>query len=268
MPDRSAPRSLPLWGVFLATVAVISIALEVGYRLGDHRRRRSQREDKSPLGEMVAATLGLVAFLLAFTFGLAAARFDLRRAARARRVQCDRDRVSAHGLIPEPHDPRRGSCSANTWISGSSLVTHDRLAERLARSEALHERLWVQAVEAGEKGHGTAVDGALHPVGQRRDRPSRQAPRARAQESDSGRDLGALYLVACVGMAVMGYHAGLAGTGRSIAVLAVVVHVLRGHRPDHRSRPPPGRPAQGRSIRPRLRSRLDGGTMIWYPSSR
>ena len=63
---------LPIWGVFLATVAVVLLAVEGGFRLDQYRRRRSEQEDKPPVGEMVAATLALLAFMLAFTFGLAA----------------------------------------------------------------------------------------------------------------------------------------------------------------------------------------------------
>src|SRR5271165_1506020 len=72
---------LPIWGVFLATVAVVLLAVEGGFRLGQYQRRRSEQEDKPPVGEMVAATLALLAllaFMLAFTFGLAASRFDVR----------------------------------------------------------------------------------------------------------------------------------------------------------------------------------------------
>src|SRR5205085_8803080 len=51
---------------------------ECGYRLG-HRIEGIEDEQDTPLDEMVVATLGLLAFLLAFTFGLAATRYDTRR---------------------------------------------------------------------------------------------------------------------------------------------------------------------------------------------
>jgi len=62
----------------LTAVVVIFLAAEIGYRLARHRRR-SEEEKEAPVGAMVGATLGLLAFRLAFTFGLAAARFDDRR---------------------------------------------------------------------------------------------------------------------------------------------------------------------------------------------
>ena len=79
MPYSEPLDVIPLWGVFLITVAVILLSIECGFRLGQFRRRSSELEDKPPVGEMVGATLALLAFMLAFTFGLAASRFEVRR---------------------------------------------------------------------------------------------------------------------------------------------------------------------------------------------
>src|SRR4029450_7972437 len=71
--------ALPLWGLFLAILILVLLSVEGGYRLGKYRRSRSEEEKEAPVGAMAGATLGLLAFILAFTFGLAAARFDTRR---------------------------------------------------------------------------------------------------------------------------------------------------------------------------------------------
>ena len=71
--------ALPLWALFIVILLVVLLAVEFGYRLGKYRRSRHEEEKEAPLGTMVGATLGLLAFFLAFTFGLAAARFDTRR---------------------------------------------------------------------------------------------------------------------------------------------------------------------------------------------
>ena len=54
------------------------VAVEVGYQLGMYRRRHAPEND-TPVTAMVAAMLGLLAFMLAFTFGMAVSRFDERR---------------------------------------------------------------------------------------------------------------------------------------------------------------------------------------------
>ena len=66
-------------GLFIAILLVVLLSVECGYRLGKFRRSRTELEKDAPVGTIVGATLGLLAFILAFTFGLAAARFDTRR---------------------------------------------------------------------------------------------------------------------------------------------------------------------------------------------
>ena len=79
MESNGPLDALPLWGVFVAILFVVVLSVECGYRLGKYRRSRHELEKEAPVGTMVGATLGLLAFILAFTFGLAAARFDARR---------------------------------------------------------------------------------------------------------------------------------------------------------------------------------------------
>ena len=46
------------------------LALEACYRLGRWRHTRASEEKEAPVGAMVASILGLLAFLVAFTFGM------------------------------------------------------------------------------------------------------------------------------------------------------------------------------------------------------
>ncbi|MEI8212344.1 MAG: hypothetical protein WCI02_09355 [Planctomycetota bacterium] len=69
---------IPLAWLFFGTIALTALAVELGYRFG-LRRKHHHPELESSVGVLVGATLGLLAFLLAFTFGLAATRFDERR---------------------------------------------------------------------------------------------------------------------------------------------------------------------------------------------
>ena len=70
---------LPMWAIYIVTVLVILLSAEAGYRVGNWRSRSGSREKEAPIGGLVGATLGLLAFLLAFTFSGAATRFDARR---------------------------------------------------------------------------------------------------------------------------------------------------------------------------------------------
>ena len=70
---------IPLWLLFLAICLFSGFAVEGGYRFGKWRHAHAAKEKETPVNAMVASILGLLAFLLAFTFSLAASRFDARR---------------------------------------------------------------------------------------------------------------------------------------------------------------------------------------------
>src|ERR1044071_1741066 len=69
----------PLWTILPLTVVLALLSVELGYRLARYRLQREPAEKESSLGGMVGSTLGLLAFMLAFTFGLAGSRFEDRR---------------------------------------------------------------------------------------------------------------------------------------------------------------------------------------------
>jgi hypothetical protein len=79
--EREPLDVVPLWLLFVAACAFSGLALEGGYRLGRWRHARTKDEKETPVGTMVGSVLALFAFLLAFTFGMAASCFEARRQA-------------------------------------------------------------------------------------------------------------------------------------------------------------------------------------------
>src|SRR6201982_2091547 len=107
--ENNAPLdALPLWALFIVILLVVLFSVEFGYRLGKYRRSRHEQEKEAPLGTMVGATLGLLAFVLAFTFGLAAARFDARRQALLDEANAIGTTYLRAGMLPEQGEKIRG----------------------------------------------------------------------------------------------------------------------------------------------------------------
>lgn len=70
---------LPLLVVFVLTMMLCVVSVKAGTTLAKVvLRKPKEKEAEGPLGSMVGAVLGLLAFILAFTFGMTAARFDSR----------------------------------------------------------------------------------------------------------------------------------------------------------------------------------------------
>src|ERR1700757_2319930 len=138
--------ALPLWALFIVILLVVLLSVECGYRLG--RYRRGQQEKEAPVGTMVGATLGLLAFILAFTFGLAAARFDSRR-------QVLLDEANAIGttylradLLPDKREEIQNLL--RIYVAPRlEFVRSGKIAEGMRQSENIQSQLWAHAVAVG-----------------------------------------------------------------------------------------------------------------------
>jgi hypothetical protein len=211
--------SIPLWCVFALATAFILLALELGYRLGQWRHAHAQGEKDAPTGAMVAAILGLVAFMLAFTFSLAAARFDARRMAVLDEANAIGTTYLRTRLLPEPERTDAAQLLRDYVDVRVRIVQQGTITEGLAESEVLHRRLWSSAVAAAEKDPSSIMTGlfiqSLNDVIDMHAKRVLVGIRSRIPMSIWV----ALFTLALVGMSAMGYQAGLSVTRRSPAML-------------------------------------------------
>jgi hypothetical protein len=70
---------IPVAGVFLVFALVTFACFEVGFRFGRWWQEREPGEQEGPNELLVGSLLGLIAFILAITMGIAADRHDARR---------------------------------------------------------------------------------------------------------------------------------------------------------------------------------------------
>ena len=214
---------LPLWAMFAATLVGILLAGEVGHRLGRLRLRRSEHEQEPPVGGMVAAELGLLAFLLAFTFSLGASRFEARRQVLLDETNAIGTAYLRAGLLPESHrdDVRR---LLREYVDVRLAAAQDGSAEAaVGRSNELHDRLWSEAVAAMEKDPRSVATGlfvqSLNDVIDRHAERVMLALRSRIPWIVWG----VLFAVTVLSFGTMGYQSGLTGKSRSPAVLAIAL---------------------------------------------
>jgi hypothetical protein len=214
---------LPLWAVFLVQLAGGWVVLEAGYRAGRWRHERTAEEKDAPVGAMVAAILGLVAFMLAFTFGLAAARFDAKRQTVLEEANAIGTTYLRTQLLPEPQKSETAKLLRDYVDVRVRAVQEGNIAEAITQSEKLQELIWQQAVAAADKDHGSIMTGLF--VQSLNEMIDVHAKRLLA--GVRGRIPLTLWYVlfalAGLGICAMGYQAGLSATRRSPAMMALVV---------------------------------------------
>jgi hypothetical protein len=216
-------RSLPLIVVFLMTLGMVLLAVEVGYQLGNVRQKAKTHEKEAPVGAMVGATLGLLAFLLAFTFGLAANLFQAKREVLLDEANAIGTTWLRAGFLSAPdRDAARALLREYVDIRLEAVET-GMVQDAIKRSEEIHNELWAQATAAmNDEPRSIAAGLYVETLNDVIDLHAKRVTVA-LRTAVPSTIWYALYSIAFFAFGTLGYHAGLGTANRSYATLAVAI---------------------------------------------
>jgi len=213
--------SIPLWTLGLLTILLTLTSFEIGYRFG----RRKKREGEGALGTLVGGGMALLAFFLAFTFGLAASRFDTRRQLVLDEANAIGTAYLRAGLVAEPHGSEiRGLLRdyADARIEAVQPGKLNVLNAAIARSEELQRQLWTELTALALADPHSIVGGLLiESLNEVIDLHSMRVT-AGLRSRIPGRIWETLYVLTVLAMLAMGFHAGQSGA-RSPAVVPLAL---------------------------------------------
>lgn len=214
--------AIPLWGIFVMASTIFFLAMEGGYRLGKWRHAVVAEEKETPVGAMVGSVLGLLAFLLAFTFGLAATRFEERRHTVLEEANAIGTTYLRTRLLPEPQRTETARL-LREYVDVRVQGVQEHMPEKvLARSEQLQELLWAEAVKAAAKSRDPITGLFIQSLNETIDVHAKRVLVGMRSRIPLSIWMG-LYGLAILGMISMGYQAGLSATRRSPAMLGLVL---------------------------------------------
>ncbi len=134
---------LPLWVTYLFIVIIIVLSVWSGIAFARWRKSHIENEDDAPINTIVGATLGLLAFILAFTFGLTSSRFDARKHFLLEEVNAIETSWLRAGLISEPYSTEIKKAlleyvEIRLWLNKNPSA----YKEVLQQSQMLQNRMW------------------------------------------------------------------------------------------------------------------------------
>lgn len=134
---------LPLWIIYLGIVLLIIGAIRSGIYVAKRRQKRFGKEEDAPINTIVGATLGLLAFILAFTFGMTTSRYDARKHFLLDEVNAIHTAWLRAGLIPEPHRTEvkellNGYVDLRIQLANREIT----LAAAIGGSEMIQQQIW------------------------------------------------------------------------------------------------------------------------------
>ncbi len=222
----------PLWGIFLSSVLVIVLSSELGFAIGIHTRDGKNGEGKAQTGPVVGASLGLLAFMLAFTFGTAATSYNNRKDVIVEEANAIGTAFLRADLVPVAERARIRSLlreyvglriGREQDVQEDTLLILMKVSEAVERSEKIQQDFWSLGVTiAGE--NPTPVSSLyLQSINNLIDVHQKRLAVMLYHRMPSIFWI-ALYCLATLAMLVAGYDAGLASKRRSFtSTLAITL---------------------------------------------
>lgn len=207
---------------FLVIIVALLFAFEIGRHLG-RRRKAVKTARQLHAANVLSGLLVLLSFLLAFSFGLAADYFQQRR-------QVVLDEANAIGTtylrskyLPEPQSEEVERLMLEYVNLRIAEASPEELAQARTRSEALQGQLWKVAASLEEQNPNSEFAGLfIASLNEMIDLHQTRVTTALDFRLPLV-VLVTLYVVAFLTLLVMGYNAGLGGTGDAVLTVSAVL---------------------------------------------
>jgi hypothetical protein len=205
---------VPLWVFYLVTAIIVFLSTLAGFRLGSYIRRHNKLASDAPLGTIAGAMLGLLAFILAFSYGMAASRFDVRKTLLLDEVNGIGTAFLRADFLPDPQRAETRKLLKKYVDLRSDYGRHpEKLQQIVADSEALHDQLWAQVTSLPSKNdHPVLVGLYIQALNEVIDLHSKRLTVGLLYRISPSIWL-TLFIVSVLTMLAVGYHFGITGAG-------------------------------------------------------
>lgn len=138
--------------MFIVPLFAVLVPIFIGQRYGVYRSKKPPQTESAPVGTIVSAALGLLAFLLAFTFQIAVNRYADRKQMLIDEVTIIRTAYLRAGLVPEPFR----AATRKLLIDYTNLRVElakdiSKLDLAMANTEDILDTLWIYSERIGEQ---------------------------------------------------------------------------------------------------------------------
>ena len=214
---------IPMWAMYILTFLVLLLAFELGYKYGLFQQKKYQSEPDKTLDAMVGATLGLLAFLMAFVMSMASDRYDNRRQLVVEEAQVIRSAYLQAGYLTEPYPEEiRSLLREYVDLRIATPETKNEIGKVVLRSEEIHAKLWGLTEAVVEETPGRdEVSLFIASINETINLHSRRIAALRARLPETV--VLVLYVIAALGMTMVGYQNSYNGKRNYYSALSVIL---------------------------------------------
>jgi hypothetical protein len=147
--------SLPIWIIYIIIVLLIVFSVRSGIAYASWRRTHFLDENDSAINTLVGATLGLLAFILAFTFSMTTSRFDARKHFLLEEINSIETSWLRSGLVEEPYNEELQKILVEYVEIRIWLVDNPKKVKKvIEKSLELQTKIWALITELTKRDLG------------------------------------------------------------------------------------------------------------------
>jgi hypothetical protein len=224
---------VPIWALLIGTILVMVLFIEFGFRLGKNAQAGSRKAQTAQVRAIMGAGLGLLAFMLAFTFATAQSHFEVRVQSLAEEARIARNAFMQADLLTEPRRSQAKTLlkdyvqlrSDDRKFTGT--IVKEQLADLLRQSEKIQEQLWALAAQSHQQERNKQADSKENDLFMVSVLALTDIHYTRVHSAIMNRIpftiWMTLYLMAILSMIIMGYQAGLTDRRSPVATMTLAV---------------------------------------------
>jgi uncharacterized RDD family membrane protein YckC len=226
MPYIQFLDNIHIWYLFIIIALLFTIASELGFRVGKFMHERLGKEQNPMIGTILGASLGLLAFFLAFTFNMAVSRYDARKNLVLEEANAIETTYLRAKLLPESYRTEAQdllSKYVNIRAQLQDTNSLEKAQQILEESEALRNMLWTKVIKITEEGkYSITTTLFINSLNNMFDLHSKRIYSG-LYNRISISIFATLYFVGFLTMSLMGYEAGLSGERSPIAAFMLIL---------------------------------------------
>ncbi|MBT4522153.1 MAG: hypothetical protein HOC23_19310 [Halieaceae bacterium] len=158
---RGLMDSMPLWGLLITTIIIVSIAIEIGYRIGVIRSRIPGYDNETQFSSITGAHFGLLAFILAFSFNMAAGHFNARKDLMLEDANAIETAYLRAGLVAPAQGGEIKALLSQYTTLRAQTADLDNVTSLLRESNSLKTKMWQQIEQLPATDKLTIADSLL-----------------------------------------------------------------------------------------------------------
>jgi hypothetical protein len=213
----------PLWAALLVTITLVLLSIELGFRVGGYRKDKREKEGNSQVVSMTGAHLGLLAFILAFSFSMSAGHFDKRKSLLLEEVNAIETAYLRAELVSDPHRTKIKMLLADYTVARATSSRPELIAQAIRDSEIIQGKIWSVIEQLSQKDKLTVMDSLLVQA-------TNEVLDLHKKRLFAGMNTRiptiiwvALYVILILSMVGMGFSMGLSGKRNAVASMSLAL---------------------------------------------